>query len=287
MNFLNNLRWKNYIVVTVLTIAISIVLLYVVHPMGSVGREELNIVEDVTTTTEITSTTTQAITTLQTISTSSVSSTTTSTTETTTTISVNTTTQVTEINSPKISEFVEEERIIISEPIIPEYVVYKPGTHYIHRNTCRWFDSSCYEISNTEGLECLYCTECKPAMEIITPYEVPQVSTSTTVYDDDFIYLCRIVYHEAGSYWISEYDKARVAAGVMNRVKDSRFPGTVLGVLTQHNQFSGFNVYADVSNCTNYQACVDAVNAYLSNPGAYGSHNSWYGDGRQNYFYTI
>jgi spore germination cell wall hydrolase CwlJ-like protein len=72
-------------------------------------------------------------------------------------------------------------------------------------------------------------------MEIVTEF-VPE---TPTVADNDRQMLAEIVWHEAGSSWISQYNKAKVAAGVMNRVNDSKFPNTVYGVLTQPYQFSG------------------------------------------------
>lgn len=53
-----------------------------------------------------------------------------------------------------------------------EFVVYKPSTHYVHRSTCHWVDSTCYEIEDTSGLEARKCTECNPDIEIVTPYVV-------------------------------------------------------------------------------------------------------------------
>lgn len=53
-----------------------------------------------------------------------------------------------------------------------EFVVYKPSTHYVHRSTCHWVDSTCYEIEDTNGLEARKCTECNPDIEIVTPYVV-------------------------------------------------------------------------------------------------------------------
>ncbi len=53
-----------------------------------------------------------------------------------------------------------------------EFVVYKPSTYYVHRSTCHWVDSTCYEIEDTSGLEARKCTECNPDIEIVTPYVV-------------------------------------------------------------------------------------------------------------------
>lgn len=70
---------------------------------------------------------------------------------------------------------------IVTEPI-ETYVVYKPATHYIHMNTCRWAASGeVQRIENTEGIEARRCSECNPSMEIITEYvePVPEVTEPT------------------------------------------------------------------------------------------------------------
>lgn len=70
---------------------------------------------------------------------------------------------------------------IVTEPI-ETYVVYKPATHYIHMNTCRWVASGeVQKIENTEGIEARRCSECNPSMEIITEYvePVPEVTEPT------------------------------------------------------------------------------------------------------------
>lgn len=156
-------------------------------------------------------------------------------------------------------------------------IVYKPSTHYVHLNTCGWYNSECYEITSTEGLETRKCSECNPDIEIINEY-IPE---TPTVADYDRQLLAEIVWHEAGSSWISQYNKAKVAAGVMNRVNDSRFPGTVYDVLTQRGQFTGYWPGC----CSPTQACYDAVDYYFQHTDEFNSDNSWWGDGRQNHFY--
>ena len=101
-----------------------------------------------------------------------------------------------------------------------EYLVFKPGTHYVHRSTCRWFDDSCYEISSTDGVESRLCDECNPDIEIITPYEESTVSYNDDgsypigsdglphaslnyVTEEERIYLCNTVAQEYGCDWIS------------------------------------------------------------------------------------
>ena len=99
--------------------------------------------------------------------------------------------------------------------------------------------------------------------------------------DYDRQLLAEIVWHEAGSSWISQYNKAKVAAGVMNRVNDSRFPSTVYDVLTQRGQFSGYWPGC----CSPTQDCYDAVDYYFNHTDEFNSDNSWWGDGKQNHFY--
>ena len=162
-------------------------------------------------------------------------------------------------------------------PTTTTIIVYKPSTHYVHLNTCRWYSSECYAIDTTDGLESRKCSECNPNIEIINEY-VPE---TPTVADYDRQLLAEIVWHEAGSDWISQYNKAKVAAGVMNRVYDSRFPGTVYDVLTQRGQFTGYWPGC----CSPTQSCYDAVDYYFNHTSEFNSDNSWWGDGRQNHFY--
>ena len=292
MKILNNLRWKHYVITAILVIAISILVLLTARPLGS--GSECSQGDTLTTTTSSVVTTTSNTTTTSTSKTTSTTKTTTSSTETTTSGTVETT--VTTTNTPVVSEptqIVEERHeepdVVKEEPNnnpepVKEYVVYKPNTHYIHKNTCRWCDGSCYEISNTEGLECLYCTECSPNMEILKTYGAPTPVVSTgSVSDYDRRLLAEIVQHEAGSNWITQYNKAKVVAGVMNRVRDARFPSTVYGVLTSPNQFSGYWPGCNTPS----QACYDAVDYYFSHMNEFNGDNSWWGDGSQNHFYTI
>ena len=185
----------------------------------------------------------------------------------------------------------------IEEPI---YFVYKPSTHYVHLSKCHWCTDECYEISSTSGLEVRLCSECNPNIPVEKEYKEPEItvtvaatkekeeketevvaSYSGSIDSYSRQLLAEIVWHEAGSDWISQYNKAKVAAGVMNRVYDSRFPDTVYGVLTQRGQFSGYWP----GSCTPTQACYDAVDYYFSHQNEFNSDNSWYGNGRENIFY--
>lgn len=167
-----------------------------------------------------------------------------------------------------------------TKSISDDSIVYKPSTHYIHKISCRWYDDTCTAIITTDDIEARLCTECKPDIVIKNPYE-DNNSNNTAVDDYSYQLLAEIVYHEAGCSWITEYDKARIVAGVMNRVNDSRFPNTVYEVLIQPNQFTG---YYPNSCCPTYE-CYSAVDYYFSHIGEFDNCNSWYGDGVQNYFY--
>lgn len=100
---------------------------------------------------------------------------------------------------------------------------------------------------------------------------------------DEYSYqlLAEIVEHEAGSDWISLYDKAHVAAATMNRVYDSRFPNTVYDVLVQPGQYTGYWPGCITPRSTAYEA----VDYYFAHPNEFDNSNSWFGDGWANYFY--
>lgn len=163
-----------------------------------------------------------------------------------------------------------------------EYIVFKPQTHYIHKNTCYWAGiGEVYNIETTEGIIARKCTECNPEIEIENIYEEPE-EYSSSIDNDEILMLRNIVSYEYGSDWVSIYDKACIVAGVMNRVNDERFPDTIYGVLTQSGQFPGFNPYGDyyISD-----SIIDAVDYYFNNSENFGNYNSWTGDGSVNYFY--
>lgn len=116
------------------------------------------------------------------------------------------------------------------------------------------------------------------------------VETTTTLNNetysigiDSYSYqlLAEIVEHEAGSDWISIYDKAHIAAATMNRVYDNRFPNTVYDVLVQPGQYTGYWPGCIAPRSTAYEA----VDYYLSHPNEFDNSNSWWGDGQANHFY--
>ena len=186
-----------------------------------------------------------------------------------------------------------------------EYLVFKPGTHYVHRSTCRWFDDSCYEISSTDGIESRLCDECNPDIEIITPYEESTVSYNDDgsypigsdglphaslnyVTEEERIYLCNTVAQEYGCDWISQYDKALVVAVVMNRLSDGGWQGygrenNIYNILTAPYQFDpAYAVPYYRYNVTD--SCITAVDYYFENMDSFPHYTSFYGDGSVNYF---
>ena len=110
-----------------------------------------------------------------------------------------------------------------------------------------------------------------------------EVVVTPSIEIDSYSYqlLAEIVEHESGCSWISIYNKAHVAAAVMNRVYDNRFPNTVYDVLTQPGQCEGYWPGCITPGATAYEA----VDYYLANPYEFDNSNSWWGDSYQNYFY--
>lgn len=173
-----------------------------------------------------------------------------------------------------------------------EYIVYKPGTHYVHKNTCKWVDDTCYEIENTEDIEARICEDCNPDIEIVNEYieeTAPANSgNAISVSDSDYILLCNCVAHEAGSDWITAYNKALVVEVIMNRVNSSAYPDTIYGVITQNGQFSGCWNYANLGTYSSKVTDLvkEGVDMYLNDPDSFNhGYTGFWGDGSQNHFH--
>lgn len=180
-----------------------------------------------------------------------------------------------------------------------EYVVYKESTKYIHRSTCRWCNDECIEITSTAGFEARACSECKPDMEIVTPYVEPKTSTTIAVTDYEYIILCNLVAGEYGSDWVSTYDKGAVVATVIHRMQEGTrwtngADATIYNVIAAPYQYDGKYLANEYSSRVT-QSCKDAVTYALNNMDAYDYYsnpdgtsvymiNSFYGDGRYNWF---
>lgn len=171
-----NLKTKKITTLVVSTVAViaTVIIFLISTPVYSAG--------------ETAETTNSVATTTETITTQIMIETTTSTTEiiTTTTeetIAVVTTEQTTtftiETQKPATETILNITKPVVTTTttipvIMEEYVIYKPATHYIHMNTCRWAESGdVYRIENTEGIEARKCSECNPPMEIIAEYIEP------------------------------------------------------------------------------------------------------------------
>lgn len=53
---------------------------------------------------------------------------------------------------------------------VDEFIVYKPSTHYVHKNTCHWYNEECIKIDNTNDIQSRKCSECNPDIEIVNKY---------------------------------------------------------------------------------------------------------------------
>ena len=111
------------------------------------------------------------------------------------------------------------------------------------------------------------------------------VSTELPITDQEFILICNVISHEAGSSWISEYERACIVACIMNRVADPRFPSTIDGVVHQPYQMFDVPYYRIDYSGIGYEPIDNAIYAYFNGTYNCGSINSWSGDGKHNYFY--
>lgn len=134
------------------------------------------------TTTNVTTETTTGVTTSRTTSCTTTLNTTVETTE----ISIEPTTElvteapVTEIPTAEVIIEEPKNEPVIEVPIaedtapVEEYLVYKPSSYYIHKNTCRWNKDDTYRVDDVTGLEARLCTECNPVCEGYTEYIPPE-----------------------------------------------------------------------------------------------------------------
>lgn len=258
-------------------------------------------INEITTTTTVTTSTTSVKTTTTT------SGTTTVTTQPITeaiTESVDIETDV-EIDEALVEVFADEENVdtyVEEATPVETYAVFKPSTHYIHMNTCRWCNDECYRIDNADGLEARKCSECNPDIEIATPYEEPAptyTDTAIQVTDYEFTILCNLVAGEYGADSVSIYDKGAVVATVIHRMQEGTrwtngLEPTVYNVIAAPYQYNGKYLSSEESSKVT-QSCRDGVTYALNNMSAYDYYtnpdgtsvymiNSFTGDGRYNWF---
>lgn len=260
------------------------------------GEESTTITTDISTTDTTSTTTVTTTTTTYTESTSTTSTktvTTSETTDTETTTTSGTTTVTTtsvavetrksrgdeylvalvfdeEDDSSIEEEYVEEETTTVTETYIEE-------EEFIEETTTT---TECYEDEYYEEEE----TDDEEYYEEEDEYEYTQLPIT----EDERILLCNLVGREYGQDYISTYEKAKVVAVVMNRVRAGSaagFADTIYGVLTQPYQFSGYYVCYEYT----WQVTDDviaAVDYYFAHPEEFSSDIYYfYGDGYYNYFY--
>lgn len=132
-----------------------------------------------------------------------------------------------------------------------------------------------------------------PAIEV-QPYVVePQTKADVQsagdlpISEQDYILIANVISHEAGSSWISTYNRSQIVAAIMNRVSDSRFPNTVDGVVHQQGQMFDVPYYRVDYSGIGYEPIDEAIDMYFSGEYDYGSITSWWGKGVENVFYSI
>lgn len=141
--------------------------------------------------------------------------------------------------------------------------------------------------TTTEMLTEVSTAEVIPATEAVTDFvEVqPVIEHALPISEQDRILIGNVISHEAGSAWISEYERVCIVAAIMNRVADSRFPNTVDGVLHQSGQFFDVPYYRVDYSGIGFEPIDRAIDAYFNGEYSCGNINSWSGDGSHNYFY--
>lgn len=137
------------------------------------------------------------------------------------------------------------------------------------------------EIPETE-IE-IVSTEC--STEMIEEITEIKTEVNLPITDQEFILLANVVSHEAGSSWITEYNRACIVAAIMNRVADSRFPNTIDEVVHQPGQMFDVPYYRVDYSTLSREEIDNAVYAYFNGKYEFGNFNSWSGDGTNNYFY--
>ncbi len=165
----------------------------------------------------------------------------------------------------------------------PETPVTTPETNYEQPTEPETVTEPEAETTTEEYSE----PDTEPATEdaVVTVPDSP--ASGLPISESDFILLCNVVAHEAGSHWIGSYEKAYVAEVVMNRVYSPLYPNTVYGVLTQPYQFSGSSAYVNLGTYSGYvtESVKEAVRLYFTEPDSFTQgYMSFYGDGVRNYF---
>lgn len=107
-----------------------------------------------------------------------------------------------------------------------------------------------------------------------------------TISNRDWIVLCNCVANEAGSYWITEADKARVCEVIFNRYHWWGY-NSIYDVIAAPNQFEGSSSYINLEEYS-YKVTDQVINGcafYCSWPDVFNEGYLFFtGDGYQNHF---
>ena len=140
----------------------------------------------------------------------------------------------------------------------------------------------------TEAPEETTETYVEPQSEL-TSTEVESTDFKLPISDEEYILLCNAVAHEAGSDYISNYNKAYVVEVIMNRKASPIFPNSIYDVITQAGQFSGCWTYANLGTYSYKvtQSVKDSVTLYFTEPDSFTQGYMYFtGNGYQNIFRT-
>ena len=139
--------------------------------------------------------------------------------------------------------------------------------------------------STSTTIQMMTVPQSTASIEEETVAEPIYVSTELPITNQEFTLIANVISHEAGSSWISEYERACIVACIMNRVADPRFPNTIDGVVHQPYQMFDVPYYRIDYSGIGYEPIDNAIYAYFNGTYNCGSINSWSGDGKHNYFY--
>ena len=176
------------------------------------------------------------------------------------------------------------------EPIITEpYIVYKPSTKYLHRNSCRWNSGDAIIITDTNNIEARKCTECNPDIEIVNEYiepEIPDQTCSVCLSDSDKYYLAIMLTHECSSRAGAEHNAHSVAA-MVNR--GGAIYSTISSSCCPWWEY-GHGSWCMDNGCTNgldTSYAYEAIDYYLNHSNSYSWVTGWYasGDNIHNSYY--
>ena len=175
------------------------------------------------------------------------------------------------IEDEKPAEEVKPEPQPEPEPV-EEFLVYKPSTHYIHKNTCRWNSGDAYRVDDVTGLEARLCSECCPQCEGYTEYIPPVEETPSSDGMTYVGYFGRVTYYPATAYsdgvcggsdrtllGYGDYGNG-IRGSVASRSLWSTYGYNYNGRTTVYLEFPGYesmNGYYYVDDCCAYYGVID------------------------------